>query len=167
MWKEIKPSELQDNPFTLIGQDWMLITAGNEEKVNAMTASWGGVGIMWGSPAATCYIRPQRHTKIFVDQEECFSLAFFDNSYRKMLNYMGTVSGADEDKIKGSGLTVSFVDGVPVFEEAKLVIICKKQFAQYMDPSNIIDPEVDGKWYPDKDYHTMYISRIEKVLVKE
>lgn len=167
MFKEIKVSEIQDNPFKLIGKDWMLITAGNEEKVNAMTASWGGVGVMWGKPAATCYIRPQRYTKTFVDREERFSLAFFDDSYRKMLNYMGSVSGADEDKIKGSGLNVSMVDGVPVFEEAKLVLICRKQFAQRLDPENMIDPEIDGKWYPDKDYHTMYIAQIEKVLIKE
>ena len=44
---EIKAEELKDNPFDLIGKQWMLITAGNEEKCNTMTASWGGVGIMW------------------------------------------------------------------------------------------------------------------------
>ena len=46
---EIKAEELKDNPFDLIGKQWMLITAGNEEKCNTMTASWGGVGIMWGN----------------------------------------------------------------------------------------------------------------------
>ena len=52
---EIKAEELKDNPFDLIGKQWMLITAGNEEKCNTMTASWGGVGIMWGKPTATAY----------------------------------------------------------------------------------------------------------------
>ena len=60
---EIKAEELKDNPFDLIGKQWMLITAGNEEKCNTMTASWGGVGIMWGKPTATAYIRDSRYTK--------------------------------------------------------------------------------------------------------
>ena len=58
---EIKAEELKDNPFDLIGKQWMLITAGNEEKCNTMTASWGGVGIMWGKPTATAYIRDSRY----------------------------------------------------------------------------------------------------------
>lgn len=66
---EIKAEELKDNPFDLIGKQWMLITAGNEEKCNTMTASWGGVGIMWGKPTATAYIRDSRYTKSSVDQE--------------------------------------------------------------------------------------------------
>ena len=40
------------NPFKMIGKDWMLVTAGNEEKANTMTASWGGVGVMWGKNVA-------------------------------------------------------------------------------------------------------------------
>lgn len=36
---EIKAEGLKDNPFDLIGKQWMLITAGNEEKCNTMTAS--------------------------------------------------------------------------------------------------------------------------------
>ena len=55
----------------------MLITAGTEEQCNTMTASWGGLGVLWGAPAATVYLRPQRYTKEFVDREEYFTLAFF------------------------------------------------------------------------------------------
>ena len=58
---EIKAEELKDNPFDLIGKQWMLITAGNEEKCNTMTASWGGVGIMWGKPTATAYTVSYTH----------------------------------------------------------------------------------------------------------
>ena len=38
-FKEIKPEELNFNPFTRIGSDWMLLTAGTEDKFNTMTAS--------------------------------------------------------------------------------------------------------------------------------
>ena len=69
-FKEIKPEELNFNPFTRIGSDWMLLTAGTEDKFNTMTASWGGAGVFWGKPAVTCYIRPQRYTKEFIDKED-------------------------------------------------------------------------------------------------
>ena len=69
-FKEIKPEELKDNPFDLIGKEWMLITAGDERKCNTMTASWGGVGIMWSKPVATANYRDSRFTKEFVDNIE-------------------------------------------------------------------------------------------------
>ena len=46
--KEINPKELSFNPFSMIGDEWMLVTAGDEKKFNTMTASWGGVGVIWG-----------------------------------------------------------------------------------------------------------------------
>ena len=55
-FKEVKAEELQFNPFTKIGKEWMLITAGTEEKYNTMTASWGGVGVIWGKDVVTAYI---------------------------------------------------------------------------------------------------------------
>ena len=79
---------------------------------------------------------------------------------------MGRVSGRDEDKIAGSGLTLTFLDGVPAFEEANMVMVCRKYFAQPMDPGCILDEEVKKTWYPQEDYHTMYIAEIEKVYVK-
>ena len=99
MFREIAPQELQDNPFTLIGKDWLLITAGNREKCNTMTASWGGVGVLWNQDVCTIYIRPQRYTKEFVDGEKEFSLCVMDSSYREALNLCGTKSGRDMDKI--------------------------------------------------------------------
>ena len=101
--KEVKIEDLTFNPFTKIGKEWMLITAGNEEKHNTMTASWGGVGIMWGMNVATAYIRPQRYTKGFVDAEDMYTLSFFQEEYRKALNLCGTKSGRDCDKDKEAG----------------------------------------------------------------
>ena len=56
-FQEVKIEDLSFNPFTKIGKEWLLITAGNEESYNTMTASWGGVGVMWGKNAVTVYIR--------------------------------------------------------------------------------------------------------------
>lgn len=166
-FKEVKAEELQFNPFTKIGKEWLLITAGNEEKFNTMTASWGGVGVFWGENVVTTYIRPQRYTKEFVDANETFTIAFFDEKYRKALSLCGTVSGRDKDKVKEAGLTPYFTDGTAAFEEADMILVCKKMYHQEMLPSCIDATEMDEKWYPAKDYHVMYISKIEKVLVKE
>lgn len=166
---EVKPEELKDNPFDLIGKQWMLISAGNEEKCNTMTASWGGFGVIWGGPTATAYIRQTRYTKEFVDNNEYFTLSVFDmnDENRKALTLCGRVSGRDTDKIKEAGLTPYYVDGTVGFEEARMIIICKKVYAQYMGPENFICKEMVEKWYEDNDFHTMYLGQITKVLVKE
>lgn len=166
-WKEIKPEEWDANPFKAVGKDWMLITAGDEKNCNTMTASWGGVGVIWGKPSVTAYIRQSRYTKEFVDREETFTLTFFDEKYRKALSYCGTVSGREQDKIKKAGLTPMNVEGTTAFEEAEVIILCKKQYHIYMDPEGFDVKENDTKWYSDHDYHTMYIGSIEKIYVKE
>lgn len=166
-FKEIKPEELNQSPFKLIGKDWMLITAEKEGKVNTMTASWGGLGVMWGKNVAYIVIRPQRFTKEFVDFSSTFSLTFFDNSFRKQLSYLGTVSGKDEDKISKSNLTVAYSDDTPHFEESKLTVICKKLYAQDFKPECFIETSLDEKWYPERDHHTLYIAEVEKILIKE
>ena len=67
-WEEVKPQDLEVNPFDAVGRQWMLITAGDKENCNTMTASWGGLGVIWGKPSATAYIRQSRYTKEFVDR---------------------------------------------------------------------------------------------------
>lgn len=163
-FNEIKTEELNKSPFELIGSDWMLITAEKDGKANAMTASWGGLGVMWGKNVAYTVIRPQRYTKEFIESSDTFSLSFFDKSYKKQLSYMGSVSGRDEDKISKSNLTVAHEDGTPYFEEADLVIICKKLYAQDFKPEFFIEKENNEKWYPNKDYHKLYISEVKKIL---
>lgn len=167
MLKPVDVHEISENVFSLIGKQWMLITAGTAEHCNTMTASWGGLGVLWGAPAATCYIRPQRYTKEFVDREEYFTLSFFGEEWRKALSLCGSKSGRDVDKVKECGFTVKTADcGAPYFEEASLVLVCRKRFAQEMDP-NLMPDDVKEKWYPEKDYHTMYIGEIVQALEAE
>ena len=111
-FREVKPEELTMNPFTKIGKEWLLITAGNEEKCNTMTASWGAMGVMWGKNAVTVYIRPQRYTKEFVDREETFTISVLGEDYRKALNYCGTVSGKISIRNAGVSIRVSFLESI-------------------------------------------------------
>lgn len=161
MLTKIDPKSIVTNPFRAIGTQWMLVTAGTAEACNTMTASWGGVGIMWGKPVATAYIRPQRYTKTFMDKEDCFTLSFLPEGYRKELSYCGSVSGRDEDKIAHCGFTVQTAEcGAPYFAEAELVLVCRKLYRQRMKPECFIDTAQDERWYPEKDYHDMYIAEI-------
>ena len=167
MFERIDPKSLDQNVFSLIGDQWMLLTAGTGEKCNTMTASWGGLGVLWGKPVATVYIRPQRYTLEFVEREEKFTMAFFGEEYRKALALCGSKSGRDIDKVKECGFTVEMADGAPYFAQADLVLVCRKAYWQDMDPTHFLDGEIDGKWYPEKDYHRIFIGEIETVLKKK
>ena len=164
-FKEVDIKSLNFNPFTKIGSEWMLITAGDESGCNTMTASWGAVGVMWGKPSATCYIRKSRFTKEFVDAGEYFTLTVLKDGNRQALNTLGSKSGRDMDKMHESGLTPVFVEGQPTFEEAELVLICRKRGVTDIAPDDMAQ-EVQDKWYGDHDYHTMYIGEITDVLVR-
>ncbi len=166
LFKEASFKDLEFNAFDTIGKKWMLITAQKGDKVNTMTASWGGVGVLWNKPVAYIFIRPQRYTKEFVDSGDTLSLCVLPEKYRKELTYLGTVSGRDEDKIDKAKLSVKKIDETPYFEESELVLICKKLYAQDMLPQCFINEESKKKWYPEEDYHTMYVVEIEKFYKK-
>lgn len=166
----IPVSELQQNVFTAIGKEWMLITAETEKDgkptANTMTASWGGLGRLWNKDVAFAFIRPQRYTKEFVDSADSFSLCFFGGEKMQELGYLGTVSGRDEDKIAKSGLTLTQIDGVPCFEEATTVLLCRKMYVQTLREDCFIDRAVMESSYPQRDFHDLYVAEIMKVLVK-
>ena len=103
---------IEFNPFTKIGKEWMLITASNGEKTNAMTASWGGVGVLWGKETAFCFVRQSRYTKEFIDNSDYFSLTFFDKSYKSALKYFGIVSGRKEGKISNAKMTLNYYEKI-------------------------------------------------------
>ena len=158
----MKPEEISKNVFDMIGKQWMLVSATKDGKTNAMTASWGGLGVMWGKNVAFIFIRGSRYTKEFVDGSDKMVLSFFNEDYRKMLGYMGSVSGRTEDKIEKAGLTLK---ENKTFAEAELSMICKKLYAAPMDEKAFVSTEELDKWYKDGDMHTMYVVEIEEVLL--
>lgn len=165
-FKSIKPTEIPGNAIQMIGHEWLLITAGNREHFNTMTAAWGGIGFLWQKPMATIFIRPQRYTYEFVEKYEDFSLCFFDKGHKDILKVCGTKSGRDIDKVKETGITPKLTkNGNIYFEEAKLVIECRKVYFDDIDPKFFLDPEID-KLYPAGDYHRMYIGFITDCLIK-
>ena len=173
---KITPEELADNPFKLIGKEWMLVTSANDgdgkkcgEDYNTMTASWGGVGILWNKPVAFVFIRPQRHTFKFTEKNARMTLSFFDETYRPALSYCGKFSGLEKDKASDCGLTPSCditADGRAVwFDEARLVMKTKKLYECFLEECAFLDPALLDN-YKSKDFHKMYICEIEEVLKK-
>ena len=164
MFKEISPKELNENFIKLIADEWMLISAGNREKYNMMTASWGFAGEMWGADSVMTVIRPQRYTLEFINSSDYFTLSFYGDN-KDIHKVCGSKSGRDVDKTVLTGLTPVFADNTVYFEQARLVLVCKKQYVQQMREDCFTDKE-PLRWY-DGDLHYMVIGKIEKVLVKE
>lgn len=165
-YKVTSAEDLQKNPIKMIGQDWMLIAAEKDGKMNAMTASWGGIGFMWNKPVAFVVIRQTRYTKEFVDAGERFALNVFDGDCKQEMGHIGKVSGRDEDKLAVTGMKAEMAEGVPAFEKATKVLVCKKLFAQKFDEQSFIDKSILDRWYASDTMHTLYIAEIEKVLEK-
>ena len=159
---EIKAEELKDNPFDLIGKQWMLITAGNEEKCNTMTASWGGWGVLWDKNVCFCFVRPTRYTFDFMEKHDRFTLSFFEESYRPALAFCGANSGRTVKKAEKTGLTPAAEDGGGVyFEQANLVLACRKIYFQDLAPKHFLDSSIH-EFYSGSDHHRMYIGEIMK-----
>lgn len=166
MFKEITPSEASD-AIDLIGKEWMLIGAADKKhgNANAMTASWGTIGFLWNRPVCTCFIRPQRYTFGLAKENERLSFSFFGEERRKALAFCGKESGKDGDKLERAGLAYTMVDGVPVFDSARLTLICRKLYSDEIKKANFIDPSM-LKNYPAEDFHTFYICEIERCLIR-
>jgi flavin reductase (DIM6/NTAB) family NADH-FMN oxidoreductase RutF len=179
-WREMQIRDFGGSPLDRIGHDWMLITAGNAKEDgsgdwNTMTASWGGLGILWGRDVAFMFIRPSRRTFSFANDNALFTLSFFEESYREALNFIGSNSGRDYDKaaktginplVFGNSIAGGKAEGAIGFKEAKEIIVCKKLYTHDFDPAKFLDPPSIEKAYNGRDYHRMYIGEILTVLAR-
>jgi len=158
--RKVPRKQFYENVLTRIGDDWMLVTAGNpDEGCNTLTACWGGLGNLWHRDAAFIFIRPTRYTYEFIERNEMFSLSFFPDGYRDALTLLGTKSGREMNKISEAGLEVEYIDGVPTFKQANLAVFCRRMY--YLDfVSDRIPEEVIKQFYPQGDYHRFYAGEI-------
>lgn len=159
-FKKIEPANVQDSFFKLLSKDWMLICAGNKDSYNMMTASWGNFGILWNKPVAVCYIRPQRYTYQFAEKHSSYTLNFFPEKFKHILDLCGSRSGRDINKMNIEGLNaVETPLKNIIFNEAKLAIECSKIYCDDIKPENFIDSSIE-KLYLTNDYHRFYIGEI-------
>ncbi len=159
----ISPEELTENPFSMIGKEWMLITAGTPAHCNTMTASWGSVGVLWNKPIAIAYVRPTRHTYGFMEQAERFTLSVLPEQYREALRVCGSMSGRDGDKFAAAGLTVCETNGVAAVGEARLILVCRKLYVEDIRETGFSDNTLLSH-YTANDFHRQYVGEIEAVF---
>lgn len=161
--EKIDVTTLHDNVFTTIGKEWMLVAAGNEEKFNMMTASWGCLGWLWNRPVAIVYIRPERYTHEFIEANDTMSLVFLGNSEeaRKAYAFCGAKSGREFDKAKEAHLTpVATENGCVTFDEARLTLTCRKLYKTQIRPEEMLDKSIE-QWYGEKGgLHDVYVVEI-------
>ena len=167
MLEILEPKDLDLNMFSMLSDRWGLLTAADGAGCNPMTVSWGGVGVLWRRPVVTVYVRPQRYTYGLMEKENYFSLSFLPESRHDDVVFCGSRSGRNTDKVKACGLTLCSDQNAPYFAQAELTFICRKLYAQDMDPACFTDPAVDGEIYPDHDYHRVFVGEIEKLLVQK
>lgn len=167
--KEINPVNITDNAVELIGHKWMLITAGGQESFNLMTASWGGIGFMWGKPVAFVVVRPNRYTYEFIEKKECLTLSFMGEEFRSALRVCGTTSGRNGDKMAAAGLSPIVTEmGNVAVEGADLVLECRKLYSDALKESGFVDKSCLEKWYAeDNPLHRMYVVEIMHAWIKE
>jgi flavin reductase (DIM6/NTAB) family NADH-FMN oxidoreductase RutF len=162
-FQTLDPEVVQDNVFKLIGKDWMLITAGIRESFNTMTASWGGMGVLWDKKVCFAFVRPTRYTFEFLEKSEFYTFSFLEEQYRDVLMYCGTKSGRDVNKVIETSLTPIFGNSTVFFAEARLVMECRKTYVQDITPGNFLDQTMN-EYYPKKDYHRIYVGEIIRCL---
>ena len=149
------------NPFTKFSKDWALVTAGTKEKFNSMTIAWGGMGTLWRTPVLQIFIRPNRYTFKFLEENEYFTVSFYDKKYKKALGIMGSKSGRDFDKVKLSGLTPKFLENGITYEEAVETYVCKKIYMNEMDKNKF--PEKVSDMYKDEPAHYVIFGELVNV----
>jgi len=165
-FKIISPSELSDNLFKLIAKDWTLITAGDKDSYNMMTANWLGMGFLWMKNVAFVFIRPTRYTYEFTERLDTMTLNFFTEEYREILNLCGKESGRSIDKMSACNLTpISLHDGGVAFNESRLVLNCKKICTANLEDFEMLDKSI-LKWYDGDVFHKLYICEITDVFIK-
>lgn len=166
MFRKIDIKDLKESAVSLFDDRWALLTAGDAESYNTMTVSWGMMGELWNKDVCTVFVRPQRYTYEFMEKNDGFTLSFFSDEYKKALSFCGSKSGRDYDKAKETGLTPFEGEQGVAFEQAELIINCRKLYVQDMKEECFLDKSIVEKCY-NGDFHRIYVGEVTEVLVKE
>lgn len=151
-----------------------LLTVKAEGKVNTMTIGWGTLGIEWGKPICTVFVRESRFTKELLDKNPEFTLNVpMDGDCREILKLCGTKSGRELDKIGALGLTLEESEAVsaPGIRELPLTLECKVIYRQDQDPAAMNEDTLSHypktPEFPEGDFHTAYYGQIVNAYIIE
>ena len=149
-----------NNIYEPLKRGLCLITAGNINDFNTMTIGWGTIGCLWSKPVFIAYVKQNRYTFEFTENNEYFTISFYDEKYRKEMGYLGSKSGRDTDKVKDVNFHPVSIEGIDAvsFIEAKHTIVCKKIYCD--DFNDSVLNEIKERYYKDEPYHRFYIGEI-------
>ena len=157
------------NVFRVFAEQPPLLTAGDRTTCNTMTIGWCQLGRRWSQPSCTVYVRPERHTYDFMEKHAYFTVSVLPAGEKETIAFCGTKSGRDVDKIAACGLTVAYGAGdAPYFEEAELVLVCKKVYVQDMAGDFVTDGTHIDRYYGlgQGNWHRMYIGEVVEAYSK-
>jgi flavin reductase (DIM6/NTAB) family NADH-FMN oxidoreductase RutF len=171
LFTPIAPTDIADNVFKLVGEDYTVITAGKDAHFNSMTASWGGVGILFNRPVAWGMLRANRYTLEIIRQEKTYTLSYFPDRYKEQVLFFGSKSGRDTDKMKETTLTsIQTPTGNVAYREARLILQCELLEITTVSPDDYYTPEAKTfvmEGYNDaKEYHKLLFGVITQVWVR-
>ena len=165
----MKLEELKFAPLNDLVKNYALLTSGDKDKYNTMTISWGGFGTIWNKPVVTVYVKPIRYTYKFIEDNDYFTVSFYDDEYKNDLIILGTKSGKDIDKISLTKLNPMFLDNSVSFEEAKITLVCKKIYYQDLNLELIkenLSSDIYNRFYGNDPVHRMYIGEVIDIIKK-
>ena len=168
LFEEIDVKDVQEDIFTLVGEDFGILTAGTPETVNAMVTSWGGWGIVFGKPGMFHFLRSNRYTLEKMREEQRYTVSFFDERFKEDIMLFGMKSGRDSEKMKETKLTaVRTPEDCPAWKEAKLIVECRLAEVTTVAPDDFYDAEnrkfVEDAYAETNDWHKLVLSQITHV----
>jgi flavin reductase (DIM6/NTAB) family NADH-FMN oxidoreductase RutF len=172
LFKQISPEEICDDVFTLVGKVFPVITAGKEDYYNSMTASGGGLGILFKKPTTWCILRADRYTLEIIQKVQTYTLSYFPNEYKEQILFLGSKSGRDSEKMKEVELTsIKTPSGDISFKEARLIIECKLMQITTPAPNDFYTQEakdyINEAYKEASDYRKYVFGEITNVWVKK
>lgn len=163
----VDPKTLTPEIFQVFGTQNALLTAGDKDGCNTMTIGWCQLGRAWNLPVCTVYVRPERYTYQFMESHDYFTVSVLPQSEKKTMALCGTKSGRDVDKVRECGLTVAYGAGdAPFFDEAELVLVCRKLYVQDMDPACVLDGRVSAFYGEKGGWHRVYTGEVVEAYIR-
>lgn len=133
--------DIEMKPFSVLDEEWALVTAGVRDKFNSMTISWGSFGMIWYKPVISIYIRKSRYTFELIEKEDYFTVSLYPNEFKDDMKILGSKSGRDCDKLSETKLKPNYIsDNIITYEGAKITYVCKKLHIQdILEGTNTIE----------------------------
>ena len=139
----------------------LLVSQGKQGPPNAMAIGWGQIGIVWGKPIFTVFVRPSHYTYKLIEEAGEFTVNIVPQQLKDLVQYCGTTSGRDHDKFREKGLKAipSSKARTPLIKECILHYECKIIYKNDLIPSEL-EASIIPAFYPKGDLHRVYFGEI-------